>query len=269
MNLPKTHCPWCKQNKHPEKHQTFTPVARRETDVPQNTETYLEQSGEQSGGGLTHEGEGSYGGIPEYDQDLDEDFQPVEQDDVQEPGLEVEQDEVEELGNDSDAEPIPETTATPPADGHPYATDITRRLPDRYQARQPRTFVTHVVWEPVKLFNANNERIYSEMNTASWWWDQQSYSGLFPSALHWSPPFGVDQTYLTNFSGTRNYGPIHEYREYKVQRTKQTDDERLDPIALLPTPPKRLAKVPGNPMEAQELDALQVTHEILAPYSVP
>ncbi|KAF8444340.1 hypothetical protein BGX38DRAFT_1271703 [Terfezia claveryi] len=37
---------------------TFTPVARRETDVPQNTETYLEQSGEQSGGGLTYEGEG-------------------------------------------------------------------------------------------------------------------------------------------------------------------------------------------------------------------
>ncbi|KAF8434668.1 hypothetical protein BGX38DRAFT_1275375 [Terfezia claveryi] len=102
------------ENKYLDKHQTFTPVTCRETDIPQNTETYLEQSGEQSGGGLTYKGEGSYGGIPEYDQDLDEDFQPVEQDDIQEPELEVEQDEVEELGNDSDVEPIPETTATPP-----------------------------------------------------------------------------------------------------------------------------------------------------------
>ncbi|KAF8445133.1 hypothetical protein BGX38DRAFT_1271470 [Terfezia claveryi] len=94
----------------------------KERQPQENTDTYLEQSGEQSGGGLTYEGEGSYGGIPEYDQDLDEDFQL---------------DKVEEPGNDSDAEPIPKTTATPPANGHPYTTDVTRRLPDRYQAGQP------------------------------------------------------------------------------------------------------------------------------------
>ena len=36
------------------------------------------------------------------------------------------------------------------------------------------------------------------------------------------------------------------------------------PIALLPIPPKRLDKLPTYPQEAQELDALQVTHEILS-----
>ncbi|KAF8432801.1 hypothetical protein BGX38DRAFT_1276509 [Terfezia claveryi] len=66
--------------------------------------------------------------------DLDEDFQPVEQDDVQEPGLEVEQDEVEKPENDYNAKPIPETTATPPTNRHLYTTDVTRQLPDRYQA---------------------------------------------------------------------------------------------------------------------------------------
>jgi len=36
------------------------------------------------------------------------------------------------------------------------------------------------------------------------------------------------------------------------------------PIALLPIPPKRLDKIPTYPAEAQELDALQITHEILS-----
>jgi len=36
-----------------------------------------------------------------------------------------------------------------------------------------RAFVCHMLWEPVKIFNMDNERIYSEMNTGIWWWDQQ------------------------------------------------------------------------------------------------
>ena len=36
------------------------------------------------------------------------------------------------------------------------------------------------------------------------------------------------------------------------------------PLALLPIPPKRLEKLPDYPLEEQELDALQVIHDILS-----
>jgi hypothetical protein len=42
----------------------------------------------------------------------------------------------------------------------------------RYLLSQ-RAFVNHMLWEPEKVYNADGDRIYSEMNTASWWWDQQ------------------------------------------------------------------------------------------------
>jgi len=34
-------------------------------------------------------------------------------------------------------------------------------------------FVDHMLWKPVEVFNKDGERIYSELNTGSWWWDQQ------------------------------------------------------------------------------------------------
>ena len=42
----------------------------------------------------------------------------------------------------------------------------------QYLLRQ-RAFVSHMLWEPVQVFNSDKERIYSEMNTGTWWWDQQ------------------------------------------------------------------------------------------------
>jgi len=30
-----------------------------------------------------------------------------------------------------------------------------------------------MLWEPVKICNMYNERIYTEMNTGTWWWDKQ------------------------------------------------------------------------------------------------
>jgi len=33
---------------------------------------------------------------------------------------------------------------------------------------QQRVFVKHMLWEPVRLFNEQKERIYLEMNTATW-----------------------------------------------------------------------------------------------------
>lgn len=31
----------------------------------------------------------------------------------------------------------------------------------------------HMFWAPVRQFDTQHERVYSEMNTASWWWDTQ------------------------------------------------------------------------------------------------
>ncbi|KAF8446580.1 hypothetical protein BGX38DRAFT_651676 [Terfezia claveryi] len=82
-----------------------------------------------------------------------------------------------------------------------------------------------------------------EINTASWWWDQQKQV-----AFWWSRGYGYYMS-LGNINFT--------------VRNKPTMNAWI-PISLLPIPPKRLEKVPRNPTEAQELDALQVMHEILS-----
>lgn len=41
-----------------------------------------------------------------------------------------------------------------------------------YLLRQ-KAFVNNMMWAPIKIYNHNNDRIYSEMNTGSWWWEQQ------------------------------------------------------------------------------------------------
>ena len=42
----------------------------------------------------------------------------------------------------------------------------------QYLLRQ-QAFVDHMLWKPVQLFNTDEKRIYFEMNTGLWWWDQQ------------------------------------------------------------------------------------------------
>ncbi|KAF8430818.1 hypothetical protein BGX38DRAFT_1079218, partial [Terfezia claveryi] len=74
-----------------------------------------------------------------------------------------------------------------------------------------------------------------------------------------------DQTHLTNFSGDKKLWPLYK----SIGNIKSTIYNKPTMntwilIALLPIPPKYLNKIPGNPVEAQELDALQVTHEILS-----
>jgi hypothetical protein len=42
----------------------------------------------------------------------------------------------------------------------------------QYLLRQ-RAYVDHMLWEPVQVINTDGDRIYSEINTADWWWQQQ------------------------------------------------------------------------------------------------
>ncbi|KAF8423067.1 hypothetical protein EV426DRAFT_534593, partial [Tirmania nivea] len=74
-----------------------------------------------------------------------------------------------------------------------------------------------------------------------------------------------DKPHLTNFSGDKKLWPVY----MSIGNIASTVHNKLTvnawiPIALLPVPPKRFDKIPGHPTEAQELDALQVTHEILS-----
>ncbi|KAF8435241.1 hypothetical protein BGX38DRAFT_1074065, partial [Terfezia claveryi] len=78
--------------------------------------------------------------------------------------------------------------------------------------------------------------------TASWWWDQQQLisvgTTLVPILL------ASDQTHLTNFSGDKKLWPLYmSIGNIKSSvRNKPTMNAWI-PIALLPTPPKRLAKI--------------------------
>jgi len=74
-----------------------------------------------------------------------------------------------------------------------------------------------------------------------------------------------DQKHLTNFSRDKKLWPLY----ISIENIKSTMHNKPTmntwiPIALLPIPPKRLDKIPTYPAEAQELDALQITHEILS-----
>ena len=74
-----------------------------------------------------------------------------------------------------------------------------------------------------------------------------------------------DQTHLTNFSGDKKLWPLYMSigNIKSTVRNKPTMNAWI-PIALLPIPPKRLDKIPTYSAEAQELDVLQITHEILS-----
>ncbi|KAF8422736.1 hypothetical protein EV426DRAFT_505540, partial [Tirmania nivea] len=72
------------------------------------------------------------------------------------------------------------------------------------------------------------------------------------------------QTHLTNFSGDKNSSQYMSIGNIKSSIRNKPSKNAWIPLALLPTPPKRLGKIPNYPVDAQELDALQVTHEILS-----
>jgi len=79
-----------------------------------------------------------------------------------------------------------------------------------------------------------------------------------------------DQTHLTYFSGDKKLWPL--YMSIGNIRSTVSNKPTMNawiPIALLPIAPKRPDKIPTYPAEAQELDALQITHEILSSIQSP
>jgi len=74
-----------------------------------------------------------------------------------------------------------------------------------------------------------------------------------------------DQTYVTNFSRDKKLWPLYiSIGNIKLTVCHKPTMNTWIPIALLPICPKRLNKIPTYLAEAQELDALQITLEILS-----
>ena len=51
-----------------------------------------------------------------------------------------------------------------------YYRDIKSTI--RYVLRQ-RTFAEHMIYEPVREFDAEGNRVYTDMHTGDWWWQTQ------------------------------------------------------------------------------------------------
>jgi hypothetical protein len=51
----------------------------------------------------------------------------------------------------------------------------------RYLVRQ-KCYEKNIVWSPVREFDAQGERVYTEMNTGTWWWDTQVFALIISSA---------------------------------------------------------------------------------------
>ena len=43
-----------------------------------------------------------------------------------------------------------------------------------------RAIVNHMHWKPIQVFDKDKERIYCDMTTATWWWDQQVFAYFKP-----------------------------------------------------------------------------------------
>src|SRR5258706_2335323 len=74
-----------------------------------------------------------------------------------------------------------------------------------------------------------------------------------------------DQTHLTNFSGDKKLWPVY------ISIGNITSDTRNKPsmhawipLALLPIPPKRIPNIAHHSIEQEEMESLQVTHDILS-----
>lgn len=101
------------ENKHPDKHQPFTPFPHRPTDVHEHPEHFIEQPAPV----LTDEGFGR--SISDNDED-DLGQEDIDQDDLYRiqqlygDFLSVQHDDLNDPANDSDAEPVDESSNSPP-----------------------------------------------------------------------------------------------------------------------------------------------------------
>jgi len=76
----------------------------------------------------------------------------------------------------------------------------------RYLLRQ-RPYKDHMVYGPTRTVDVEGDRVYSEMNSADWWWETQDR--LPPGATIVPLICGSDETQLTDFSCDKKAWPIY------------------------------------------------------------
>lgn len=132
----------------------------------------------------------------------------------------------------------------------------------RYLIRQ-KSYASYMVYAPVYEYDEAGHRTYSEMNTATWWADKQKTlpvgSTLIPVL------FASDQTHLTNFSGDKKLWPWYmSIGNIESTVRNKPSYHAWIPLALLPIPPKRMRNIPGNSIDKQEVETLQILHEVIS-----
>jgi len=75
-----------------------------------------------------------------------------------------------------------------------------------YRLRQ-RPYNNHMVGGPTRTIDAEGDRVYSQMNSAEWWWEMQDR--LLPGATIVPLICGLDKTQLTDFSSDKKAWPIY------------------------------------------------------------
>jgi hypothetical protein len=120
-----------------------------------------------------------------------------------------------------------------------------------------------LVYHPEKRF-VDGHREYSEMNTGTWWWEEQdklsSGSTLVPILLF------SDSTHLTNFSGDKKAWPVYMSIGNLNAATRMKPTTRsVVMIALLPQTFKHSAQGPeGRNEKKQSRFNDEIIHEVLA-----
>lgn len=105
-------------------------------------------------------------------------------------------------------------------------------------------FAPDLVYAPVRDYNSDDERCFSQAHTANAWWNLQTQlpEGATVVPIQWM----TDKTHLTNSRGDQTAYPCY-MSIFNISREvrRMTSRPASLPVALIPTIPKHLNKVPG------------------------
>jgi hypothetical protein len=136
----------------------------------------------------------------------------------------------------------------------------------RYLLAQP-AYRHHLVYAPVQEFDKSGSRVYSEMNTADWWWETQMQlprgSTVVPLI------FSSDETHLTQFSGDQKAWPVYMTVGNIHSQLRMRPTSRVQMlVALLPVPPK-FQHIRAVQDEQFRRIARQTLHSVIAKLLAP
>lgn len=151
-----------------------------------------------------------------------------------------------------------------------------------YLLRQ-KAFAEDLVFEPIREFDRQGCRVYTEMHTADWWWEMQvcfrddgdsqisscqtltNHQMTLPVGSSLIPVLITsDQTCLTNFSGDKKLWPMFmSLGNIPSGIRNKPSNQAWILLALLPIGPKRTKSLRGFSVQNQEYDSLETQHRLI------